>query len=57
VLPQGLVAERFALCVAGGVRGLRADLANPGAASLASEQLRTIEQAMGSPLKAIWQHL
>ncbi|WP_095203588.1 hypothetical protein [Mesorhizobium carmichaelinearum] len=30
---------------------------NPGVASLASEQLRTIEQAMGAPLKAIWQHL
>ena len=30
---------------------------NPGVASLASEQLRTIEQAMGSPLEAIWQHL
>ena len=30
---------------------------NPGVPSVASEQLRAIEQALGSPLKVIWQHL
>ncbi|AZO47978.1 MAG: hypothetical protein EOS58_18720 [Mesorhizobium sp.] len=30
---------------------------NPGETSLAVDQLRRIEQAIGSPLKAIWQHL
>ena len=32
-------------------------IVNPEVSSLASEQLRSIEQAMGSPLKVIWQHL
>ena len=32
-------------------------VANPGATSLDAGQLRGIEQAIGSPLKMIWQHL
>ena len=30
---------------------------NPGATSLAADQLQEIEQAIDSPLKVIWQHL
>ncbi|TPJ22771.1 hypothetical protein [Mesorhizobium sp. B2-7-2] len=30
---------------------------NPGATTLCAEERRRIEQAIGSPLKVIWQHL
>jgi hypothetical protein len=32
-------------------------IVNPGATSLTADQLRSIEQAIGSPLKVVWQHL
>lgn len=53
--PTSLNNLRYVWPAAFGVCALT--VVNPGVTSLASEQLRAIEQAMGSPLKAIWQRL
>ncbi|WP_095091333.1 hypothetical protein [Mesorhizobium sophorae] len=53
--PASLNDLRYVWPAAFGVCALT--VVNPGVTSLASEQLRAIEQAMRSPLKAIWQRL
>ena len=53
--PASLNDLRYIWPAAFGVCALT--VVDPGVTSLASKQLRAIEQAMGSPLKAIWQHL
>ncbi|MBZ9707775.1 hypothetical protein LB543_13685 [Mesorhizobium sp. ESP7-2] len=53
--PTSLNDLRYVWPAAFGVCALT--VISPGVNSVSSEQLRTIEQAMGSPLKVIWQHL